>query len=77
MIQPSYWSMADFIGKELLSLMLVVSIINDHLNIDTADETMYFVLEGEVEIRVDLVKKQLTDKDLKVLEQDLILKKLE
>jgi len=38
---------------------------------------MYFILEGEVEINVDLRKNSLTDKDLKMLEQDLELNKHE
>jgi hypothetical protein len=40
-------------------------------------DCMYFVLEGELEVRIDLAKQTLSDKDLKTLEQDLNLSKHE
>jgi hypothetical protein len=40
-------------------------------------DSMYFVLEGELEVRIDLGKQTLNDKELKSLEQDLNLSKQE
>ena len=44
---------------------------------DRHADAMYFILEGEVEVSVNLQKNNLTDKDLKLLEQDLQLNKQE
>jgi hypothetical protein len=65
-------------GRVPLSARLVrVHYYHPYCDIDTAMDCMYFVLEGELEVRIDLAKQTLSDKDLKTLEQDLNLSKHE